>query len=145
MSIRENQLNGIAFQGVGDGTDVDYIQVYNNLDGRRRVLRRHRERQPCGAGWGNADDSLDWTDGWVGGSIQYLHILQPESMSADNMIEADNREGDEQATPISEPHIANMTMMGHSGERAIRLRRGYRSAPLQLGGIRVGQLPAGTG
>ena len=28
----ENQLNGIAFQGVGDGTTVDYIEVYNNLD-----------------------------------------------------------------------------------------------------------------
>jgi len=72
---------------------------------------------------GNADDSLDWTDGWTG-SIQYLHIVQPESVTADNMIEADNREGDEAAMPISEPWIANMTMLGRSGERAIRLRRG---------------------
>ena len=118
----ENQLNGIAFQGVGDGTVVDYIQVYNNLDDGVEffggtVNAKHVVLV------GNADDSLDWTDGWVG-SIQYLHILQPETVSADNMIEADNREGDEQATPISEPFIANMTMMGHSGERAIRLRRG---------------------
>ncbi|MDE0064114.1 MAG: hypothetical protein OXP09_16920 [Gammaproteobacteria bacterium] len=118
----ENQLNGIAFQGVGDGTVVDYIQVYNSLDDGVEffggtVNARHLVLV------GNADDSLDWTDGWVG-SIQYLHILQPESVSADNMIEADNREGDEQATPISEPCIANMTMLGHSGERAIRLRRG---------------------
>ena len=28
----ENQLNGIAFQGVGAGTVVDYVQVHNNLD-----------------------------------------------------------------------------------------------------------------
>ena len=118
----ENQLNGIAFQGVGDGTEVDYVQVYNNLDDGVEffggtVSPRHLVLV------GNADDSLDWTDGWVG-NIQYLHILQPGSSSADNMIEADNREGDERAAPVSEPHIANMTMIGHPGERAIRLRRG---------------------
>ena len=118
----ENQLNGIAFQGVGDGTVVDYIQVYNNLDDGVEFFGGTVNASHVVL-VGNADDSLDWTDGWVG-SIQYLHILQPESVSADNMIEADNREGDEQATPISEPYIANMTMMGHSGERAIRLRRG---------------------
>ena len=119
----ENQLNGIAFQGVGAGTLVDYIQVYNNLDDGVEffggtVNARHVVLV------GNADDSLDWTDGWTG-SIQYLHIVQPAAAGgADNMIEADNREGDEQATPISEPCIANMTMTGLAGERAIRLRRG---------------------
>ena len=40
------------------------------------------------------------------------------------MIEADNRELAERNTPISEPYIANMTMIGHPGENAIRLRRG---------------------
>ena len=119
----ENQLNGIAFQGVGDGTVVDHIQVYNNLDDGIEFFGGTVNASHVVL-VGNADDSLDWTDGWAG-SIQYLHIVQPEAAgSADNMIEADNREGDEQATPISEPHIANMTMMGHSGERAIRLRRG---------------------
>ena len=62
------------------------------------------------------------TDGWTG-AIQYLHIEQTDQ-AGDNMIEADNREGDEQATPISEPTLANLTMVGNPGERAIRLRRG---------------------
>lgn len=118
----ENQLNGIAFQGVGAGTLVDYVEVYNNLDDGVEffggtVSARHVVLV------GNADDSLDWTDGWTG-SIQYLHIVQPTSESADNMIEADNRELAERNTPISEPYIANMTMLGHPGENAIRLRRG---------------------
>ncbi len=117
----ENQLNGIAFQGVGAGTVVDYIEVYNNLDDGVEffggtVNASHMVLV------GNADDSLDWTDGWVG-SIQYLHIEQNDQ-AGDNMIEADNREGDEQATPIAEPSIANMTMLGNPTERAIRLRRG---------------------
>ena len=118
----ENQLNGIAFQGVGDGTVVDYIQVYNNLDDGVEFFGGTVNASHVVL-VGNADDSLDWTGGWVG-SIRYLHILQPETGSADNMIEADNREGDEDATPISEPCIANMTMQGRSGKRAIRLRRG---------------------
>ena len=118
----ENQLNGIAFQGVGDGTDVDHIQVYNSLDDGVEFFGGTVNATHVVL-VGNADDSLDWTDGWVG-SIQYLHIVQPQSVTADNMIEADNRVGDENATPISEPHIANMTLRGHSGERAIRLRRG---------------------
>ena len=117
----ENQLNGIAFQGVGAGTTVDYVQVYNNLDDGVEffggtVSASHLVLV------GNADDSLDWTDGWTG-SIQYLHIEQAAS-AGDNMIEADNREGDEQAAPISEPSIANVTMIGNPSERAIRLRRG---------------------
>ena len=118
----ENQLNGIAFQGIGDGTVVDYIQVYNNLDDGIEFFGGTVNASHVVL-VGNADDSLDWTDGWTG-SIQYLHIRQPESLSADNGIEADNREGDETATPISEPWIANMTIVGRSGERAIRLRRG---------------------
>ena len=118
----ENQLNGIAFQGVGDGTMVDYVQVYNNLDDGIEFFGGTVNASHVVL-VGNADDSLDWTDGWTG-SIQYLHIVQPDFVTADNMIEADNREGDETATPISEPSIANMTMLGRSGERAIRLRRG---------------------
>ena len=117
----ENQLNGIAFQGVGDGTTVDYIEVYNNLDDGVEFFGGTVNANHVVL-VGNADDSLDWTDGWTG-SIQYLHIQQAAN-AGDNMIEADNREGNEQATPISEPYIANATMRGRSGERAIRLRRG---------------------
>lgn len=116
----ENQLNGIAFQGVGSGTDVEYVQVHNNLDdgieffggtvsARYVVLT------------GNADDSLDWTDGWQG-NIQYLYIEQSDS--GDNLIEADNREGDESIMPRSMPAISNMSGFGLAGENGLRLRRG---------------------
>jgi len=100
---------------------VDYIQVHNNLDDGIEffggtVNAKHVVLT------GNADDSLDWTDGWTG-SIQYL-VIDQAADTGDNGIEADNREGDENATPRSRPKIANMTITGHPGERAIRLRRG---------------------
>ncbi len=117
----ENQLNGIAFQGVGDGTVVDYIEVYNNLDDGVEFFGGTVNASHVVL-VGNADDSLDWTDGWTG-SVQYLYIRQT-ARAGDNMIEADNREGDERAAPVSEPHIANATLLGNPGERALRLRRG---------------------
>ncbi len=117
----ENQLNGIAFQGVGNGTEVDFIQVYNNLDDGIEFFGGTVNASHVVL-VGNADDSLDWTDGWTG-IMQYVHIEQAAD-SADNGIEADNREGDELLTPVSEPTIANMTIIGAAGERGIRLRRG---------------------
>ncbi|AQA17546.1 hypothetical protein BST95_04170 [Halioglobus japonicus] len=117
----ENQLNGIAFQGVGSGTMVDFIQVHNNLDDGIEFFGGTVDAKHVVLS-GNADDSLDWTDGWQG-RLQYVHIVQADD-SADNGIEADNREGDENAEPRSNPTIANMSIMGNSGERGIRLRRG---------------------
>ena len=92
--------------GVGAGTEVDYVQVHNNLDDGIEffggtVNAKHVVLT------GNADDALDWTDGWQG-SIQYL-VIDQAGDAGDNGIEADNREGDENATPRSQPKIANMT------------------------------------
>lgn len=117
----ENQLNGIAFQGVGSGTEVNFVQVHNNLDDGIEFFGGTVSAKYVVL-TGNADDSLDWTDGWQG-SVQYLVIDQAID-SGDNGIEADNREGDENASPRSNPRIANMTINGNPGERGIRLRRG---------------------
>ncbi|MEM1432719.1 MAG: hypothetical protein AAGG11_01545 [Pseudomonadota bacterium] len=116
----ENQLNGIAFQGVGDQTVIEYVQVHNNLDDGIEFFGGTADAKYVVL-TGNADDSLDWTDGWTG-RIQYLYIEQSDS--ADNAIEADNREGNENLLPRSNPSIANMTVLGKSDERALRIRRG---------------------
>ncbi|MEZ5596119.1 MAG: hypothetical protein R3E84_06950 [Pseudomonadales bacterium] len=117
----ENQLNGIAFQGIGSGTEVDFIEVYNNLDDGVEFFGGTVNVSHVVL-IGNADDGLDWTDGWRG-RAQYVYIRQTGN-TGDNTIEADNREGDERVTPISEPRIANMTGIGHSTANALRLRRG---------------------
>ncbi len=117
---QENQLNGIAFQAVGDATVVEYVQVHNNLDDGVEFFGGTVDAKYVVL-TGNADDSLDWTDGWTG-RIQHLYIEQTDA--ADNAIEADNREGDEDAEPRSSPAIANMTVRGKADERALRLRRG---------------------
>ena len=97
-----NELNGIAFQGVGSGTNVDSIQVYNNADdgieffgGTVNVSRALLT--------GNDDDSIDWTDGWVG-SLQFA-VIQHASTNGDQGIEADNNGDDNLAEPVSNPTL----------------------------------------
>jgi len=118
----EDQSNGIAFQGVGSGTQVSNIQVHNNGDdgveffgGTVSVTNLVLT--------GISDDSIDWTDGWTG-SLQNVLVIQSED-DGDYAIEADNRSvSAPNTTPRSNPKISNFTFIGRSGSDAIRLREG---------------------
>lgn len=104
----ENELNGIAFQGVGSGTTVDYIQVHKNDDDGVEFFGGTVQASHIvvtGAG----DDSLDWTDGWQG-SAQYV-ILQQDG-AGDQGIEADNNGDYNDAEPRSNPTLSNLTLIG---------------------------------
>ncbi len=124
----DNELNGIAFQGVGRGTQVDYVQVKMNrddgveffggtVDARHIVLNAIR------------DDSLDWTFGWTG-RVQYL-VVQQRGDDADMGIEADNNDINNNLLPRANPTIYNMTLIGdptrtfgNESNVGILLRRG---------------------
>jgi hypothetical protein len=132
----DDELNGIAFQGVGSGTTVDHIQIHNNLDdgvewfgGTVNV----KYLAVSGAG----DDSVDWTDGWTG-RLQYAAVRSNKPSSSDPRgIEGDNLNGANDATPFSNPQIANFTFVGSPGnQQSILLRRGTRGA--LINGITTG-------
>ena len=122
----DDELNGIAFQGVGSGTVVDFVQVHKNADDGVEffggaVNVRHLLITGC------LDDSLDWTSGWTG-RAQFV-VLQQWAGGADNGVEADNLEANNDATPRSHPKISNMTIVGPSDAGALsdiglQLRRG---------------------
>ncbi|HMB31645.1 MAG TPA: hypothetical protein VKN82_07465 [Desulfohalobiaceae bacterium] len=117
----ETQLNGIAFQGVGRGTVIDYIQVHQNKDDGVEFFGGTANAKHVYL-TDNEDDSLDWTYGWQG-KIQYVSVVK--APGGDQGIEADNLEADNSAQPRSEPYLANLTMQGDSGTgEGMRLRRG---------------------
>jgi len=105
----ENELNGLALQGVGSGTTLEYIQVHMGKDDGieffggtaniRHVLIT-----------GSADDSLDWTYGWRG-RAQFV-IIQQYDDDSDNGIEADNSDLDSTLKPRSQPTLSNFTIIG---------------------------------
>lgn len=117
-----NELNSIALQGVGDGTELDFIQIINGADDGIEWFGGTVNAKHIVITGAN-DDSIDWTDGWSG-SLQYAIVRQ--NSGDDNGIEGDNN-GDTSpdAAPRSTPTIANFTMIGDgaSGE-GVQLRAG---------------------
>lgn len=118
----ENELNGIAFQGVGSGTLVDYVQVHNNSDDGVEffggsVNAKHLYLT------GNEDDSLDWTFGW-NGKVQHVVIVGGTD-NGDQGIEADNNNVNRDSLPRSQPKISNATLIGNANtDTGILLREG---------------------
>jgi len=107
----ENELNGIAFQGVGDGTTVEYIQVHlNEDDGVEFFGGTVNAKYLVLTGIG--DDSLDWTQGWQG-KVQYV-IAKQYTDDGDQGIEADNNGDANDSLPRALPMLANMTFIGQS-------------------------------
>jgi hypothetical protein len=124
----DNELNGIAFQGVGRGSTFEYIQVHMNRDDAFEWFGGTADIKYAVAS-NAADDSFDWTFGWLGRG-QFLAVHQ-RGDDADNGIEADNNEFANNLLPRSHPQIYNLTMCGDrdtnegtEGIRAANIRRG---------------------
>ena len=118
INTQGNELNGITFAGVGNGTTVDYVQVHNNSDDGveffgGNVNVRHLVLT------GNDDDSID-TDNGYQGSIQYALVTQREN-GGDNILEASSAGNG--VTPLSNAYISNFTFVGNR-TNAFRLNTG---------------------
>jgi hypothetical protein len=124
----DNELNGIAFQGVGRGGTYEFIQVHMNRDDALEWFGGTADIKYAVAS-NAADDSFDWTFGWSG-RAQFIAIHQ-RGDDGDNGIEADNNEFGNDFLPRSNPQIYNVTMCGDpdrnegsESNRAIIFRRG---------------------
>ena len=120
----EKEANGFTFYGVGNGTQVEYLQAYEGSDDGFEwfggtVNVKHL------VSTNNTDDSFDWTEGWCGKG-QFM-VAQQISSECDCLIEADNNDQDYAAAPVSNPLLSNLTLIGNGSEdnkRGIRLRAG---------------------
>ncbi len=123
----QSENNGISFYGVGNGTTVEYIQVFEGKDDGVEFF----------GGTVNVDfvsivnaqdDSIDWTEGYSG-IITNAHVSH--GAQHDKGIEADGYNTDigNNSSPIfwSKPTVTNLTIVGNgsgTGNEAIRLRAG---------------------
>ena len=121
----DDELNGIAFEGVGRGTTLDYIHVHNGADDGVEFFGGTADIKHLII-TGADDDSLDWTKGWRG-RAQHVLIMQNDNQSAsDQGIEADNNGNDNDATPFAQPTLSNVTIIGGNtrGDIGMLLREG---------------------
>lgn len=121
----DNELNGLALQGAGSSTTLEYIQIHMAKDDGIEFFggtANFRYVLVTGA----ADDNLDWTDGWRGKGQFFVSQQYPGF--GDNGIEADNNGDDNAASPRSAPMLSNLSLIGSPGSSAsdigILLREG---------------------
>ena len=143
-----DELNGLALQGVGSGTEMSFIQVYNNLDDAFEWFGGTVSADHLVA-LGVGDDSFDWTDGWQG-SLQYGIIYPGVSAASGGVsgdprgVEGDNLSSNNTATPVSTPRVSNITAIASSEptiDTGFVLRRGM--AGTFVNSIAVGWPDAG--
>ena len=111
--LPDNELNGITFGGVGSGTTCENIQVHQNVDDGVEFFGGAVSCKNVVL-TANGDDSVDWADGWRG-NMQFVLVKHAaDGAKANRGIEADNQSGNFGALPISNPTIANMTIIGNT-------------------------------
>lgn len=105
-----NELNGIAFQGVGNGTLVDFVEVYNSADDGIEFFGGTVNAKHLVI-IGSDDDNVDWTGGYSG-KLQHVVVIQGGDVG-DRGIEADNNAVNRDSLPRAQPQISNMTILGN--------------------------------
>ncbi|MGB0806668.1 MAG: hypothetical protein ACPGRC_08255 [Salibacteraceae bacterium] len=123
----DNELNGFAFQGVGSGTDLSYLQAYRGADDGFEFFGGTVNIRYA-ISTGNHDDSFDWTQGWSGNG-QFL-VVNQNSDKGDRGFECDNNGDDNAASPFSNPTLSNITVVlvddGDASNTGFRLRAGTK-------------------
>lgn len=125
----DKEFNGLSMFGVGNGTTIDYVQVHEGsddgfewfggtVDASHLIVTNYASEV--------GDDLFDWTEGWNGTGENWYGI---RTNDGNRGIEADNNSNNEAATPISNPTIKNLTLIGNNGggeNHAIKLRVGTK-------------------
>lgn len=129
----DKEFNGISFFGVGKGTSVDYVQIFESSDdgfewfggtvNASHLVVSNKDAANVG------DDLFDWTEGWNGTGEFFYGI---RTNAGNRGVEADNNSNNHLATPISFPTIKNLTLIGFGStdtsaeSQAFKLRVGTK-------------------
>jgi hypothetical protein len=127
-----NELNGLSMGAIGRETDVDHIDIMNNVDDGIETWGGTVNYKYISI-WNIGDDSFDFDEGWRG-KAQFGLIVQGYSADAaqgsgvgDNCFEMDGAE-DSDAQPVTTGVIYNFTVVGQpiDGDQATAWRDNCR-------------------
>ncbi|MBS7231787.1 hypothetical protein KHA90_12195 [Flavobacterium psychroterrae] len=128
----EKEFNGLSFFGVGSGTVVENVEAYHGADDGFEFFGGSVNTTNL-ISIGNEDDQFDWTEGWNGTNTNWYGKL--DFGKGNRGIEADNFEFGYAFTPIANPTITNISLVGPGStaavanfaeNQAIKLRRGTK-------------------
>lgn len=125
----DNELNGFSFNGVGSETTAHHLQAYRGSDDGFEFFGGTVNIKHC-VSTGNQDDSFDWTQGWRGNG-QFL-VVEQNTDAGDRGFEGDNNSSNNNATPISNPTLSNITLIGaddgDASNQGMKLRVGTKGS-----------------
>jgi hypothetical protein len=109
-----NELNGLTCGSVGNGTNLEFIEVSNAFDDSFEFFGGTVNAKNL-VSFAPDDDAFDFDFGYTG-NLQFLvSVLNPNkpTYSSDpSGIESDNDGAGTTATPLTRPRISNLTMIG---------------------------------
>lgn len=133
-----DELNGITFNAIGSGTQVDHLEVYSTFDDGLEWFGGAVEVEKVVMLYVR-DDSLDYSDGFVGGITDAL-VIHPQNdgnrcIEADNIGSGRSDNGESLDTaPQTSPTITGLTCIPsgnddgtHGDSEGVLLRLGARS------------------
>lgn len=120
----EKEFNGLSLFGVGNGTTIEYVQMYKGSDDGIEFFGGTVNTKYIISSY-NEDDQFDWTEGYSGTNENWYGVRV--AGVSDKGMECDNNAQNHLAQPISSPTIKNVTLIGSSNAddvQAIKLRVG---------------------
>lgn len=140
-----NELNALTLNGVGAGTEIHHVQANVGLDDGIEFFGGTVDLKYALV-TNATDDSFDYSTGWQGRG--QFWIAQQDPDDAENGFEVDGNEEHFDATPLTNPTIYNVTLVGNGpggdggaeSKDGLRLRRGasgkiYNAAVMGFGGV----------
>jgi len=123
----QSENNGFSFYGVGDGTVVEYIQMFEGDDDGVEFFGGTVNASFISV-VNSQDDSIDWTEGYTG---TLTNVYVKHGLTHDKAFECDGYNTDigNNSNPLyfSAPTVNNVTIVGlgsGTGNEAVRLRAG---------------------
>ena len=117
------ELNGLSLYAVGSGTTIDHIQIFEGSDDGVEFFGGTVNVSQV-AVVNSEDDSIDWTEGYVG---NLTDVYIQHGTAHDKAFECDGYNSDfsNEGGYFSAPNVTNVTVAGaNDGSEAIRLRAG---------------------
>ncbi len=117
-----NELQALTLGGVGNGTELDFIQTHNSADDGIEIFGGTANLKHLVI-TGADDDGLDTDAGWSGGAQYGILIQRPTT--GDKLLEWSSLN----KTPASKPKAANFTMIGNARSGwGIEINQGTQAA-----------------
>jgi hypothetical protein len=119
-----NEINGLTLGGVGNKTEIDFVEVISNEDDGVEIFGgtvnlKNMVVSGCG------DDAFDYDLGWTGNGQFWLGI--ENDFVGDNLVEAGGGENPVIGFPNSLPNIFNATLIsnGNTGNGSLAVFERY--------------------